>query len=501
MTDVWRQALIRLALAILALLAIFHRDVADMAAIWWTVSTYTHCLLILPLVAWLIWQRRSEVARLAPRAYPPALALVFVGALVWMLGEAAGVALLRHAGLIFLVQASVLALLGPRVVRGLLFPIFYLVFLIPFGDELVPALQTVTARLSMLFLGLAGIPARLDGVFISTPTGLFEVAEACSGVKFLVAMVAYGALVANVCFSALWRRIAFMAVAIVVPILANGLRTYATIHISYATGDTRFAESFDHIIFGWVFFGIVMALVMAIGWKFFDRGVNDRWLGTWADTLIHPVRPTRLPMVAAILLMALIPLGWDQWMAARGRVAAPNAIDLPTVLGWVRVPIDQAHPWQPRFDGADHTLFGQYADARGQRVDVSVALYAWQDEGREVVGYRQGAFDPESRWSWASDAEAPSGGKAVRIFAPGVEREVLSFYRVGGMTTGNPRSVKMQTLKTRLTGGDQAAVALLISAEKRPGQEPRVAIGSFLTAAGEPGALADRLLETARGGR
>ena len=124
MTDIWRHALIRLGLAILALLAIFHRDVADMATIWWTVSTYTHCLLILPLVGWLIWQRRSEVARLVPRACPPALALVFVGGLVWMLGEAAGVALLRHAGLIFMIQASILALLGPRAVRGLLFPIF-----------------------------------------------------------------------------------------------------------------------------------------------------------------------------------------------------------------------------------------------------------------------------------------------------------------------------------------------------------------------------------------
>lgn len=501
MTDIWRHALIRLGLAILALLAIFHRDVADMATIWWTVSTYTHCLLILPLVGWLIWQRRSEVARLVPRACPSALALVFVGGLVWMLGEAAGVALLRHAGLIFMIQASILALLGPRAVRGLLFPIFYLVFLIPFGDELVPALQTVTAHLSMFFLGLAGIPAKLDGVFISTPTGLFEVAEACSGVKFLVAMVAYGALVANVCFRSFWRRVAFMAVAIVVPIIANGLRAYATIHISYATGNTRFAESFDHIVFGWVFFGLVMALVMAIGWKFFDRGVNDRWLGAWADGLIYPVRATRLPMVASILVMALVPLGWDQWMAARGRVATPNTIDLPTVQGWVRVPIVQAHPWQPRFEGADHILFGQYADARGRRVDVSVALYAWQDEGREMVGYRQGAFDPESRWSWASNSSAPSGGKAVRIFAPGVEREVLSFYRVGGMTTGSPGSVKMLTLKARLTGGDQAAVALLISAEKRPGQEPRVAIASFLSAAGDPAAFADRLLVAARGGR
>src|SRR3546814_12507258 len=55
----------------------------------------------------------------------------------------------------------------------------------------------LTAQLSMLFLGLANVPAHLTGVFISTPTGYFEVAEACSGAKFLIAMTAYAALVSN----------------------------------------------------------------------------------------------------------------------------------------------------------------------------------------------------------------------------------------------------------------------------------------------------------------
>jgi exosortase A len=501
MTAVWRASLIRLGLTIIALMLIFRRDAADMTMIWWSVSTYTHCLLVLPLAGWLIWQRRDELAPLTPVAFPPALGLVLLGSVVWMLGEAAGVALFRHAGLIFMIQSSVLALLGARAFRGILFPVFYLVFLIPFGDELVPALQIVTARLSMVFLGLAGIPARLDGVFISTPTGLFEVAEACSGVKFLVAMVAYGALVANVCFHSVWRRTGFMAVAIIVPIIANGLRAYATIHISYATGDLSFAESFDHIVFGWVFFAIVMALVMAIGWRFFDRGVNDPWLGPWAGAGICPTRPSRLPMVACVLAAALVPVGWEQWMAARGRVAAPRPIDLPAVAGWVRVPVAQAYPWQPRFDGADHTLFGQYADARGRRVDVAVGVYAWQEEGREIVGYRQGAFDPESRWSWASDTAAPSGGTGVRIFAPGVDREVLSFYRIGGMTTGNPRTVKLQTLSARLSGGDQAAVAVLVSSEKRADQQSRAAIEAFLRGFGDPGSFADATLRTARGQR
>jgi exosortase len=101
-----------------------------------------------------------------------------------------------------------------------------MLFLVPFGDELIPALQTVTARIVMVLLHLAGIPATLDGVFITVPAGYFKVAEACSGVKFLIAMIAYGVLVCQVCFRSWPRRVAFMALSLVVPILANGVRAW-----------------------------------------------------------------------------------------------------------------------------------------------------------------------------------------------------------------------------------------------------------------------------------
>lgn len=496
---VWRAYLLRFGLVIAALLVIFARDASAMAAIWWSVSTYTHCLFVIPLVGWLIWQRRDEVMALVPSSYAPGLALILAGGLLWMLGEAAGIALFRHAGLVFMIQSSVLALLGPLVARGLLFPLFYLAFLVPFGDELVPVLQTVTAKLCMTFLGWAGVPAHIEGVFISIPTGAFEVAEACSGVKFLVAMIAYAALAANVCFKSWPRRICFMAMALIVPILANGVRAYATIHISYLTGNNGFAESFDHIIFGWVFFGIVLAIVMAIGWPFFDRGINDPWLGDWTKSATGSARTASWPFAAAALSMALLPVGWQAAMASRGRINVLHPATLPDVANWKRVSPVQAFPWRPRFDGADQLLMGQYQDERGNRVDLSIAIYGWQAEGREIVGYAQGAFDPESRWSWANGTRAPDNGSAVRIFAPGVEREVASFYRINGMTTGSASRVKLETLKARLLGRNQAAAAVLVSAENRESKASRSAIDAFLNDLGPVSTLADRTILIAEG--
>jgi len=272
----WRAHLAALGLACLAILLLFARDAADIAAIWWSSSTFNHCLLIGPIIAWLVWQRLPELSRLTPAAWAPGLILAGAGALGWLLGEAGGIAFARHLGLAFMLQGAVIACLGKAVARGLAFPLFYALFLVPVGEELVPAMQTLTARIAAGLLALAGVPAHLEGVFITTPTGYFEVAEACAGVKFLIAMIAFGALVANVCFRSWPRRIAFMTASILIPILANGVRAWGTIYISHLTS-VDFAASFDHVVYGGIFFAIVIALIIGAGWRFFDRGVGDPW--------------------------------------------------------------------------------------------------------------------------------------------------------------------------------------------------------------------------------
>ena len=482
----WRAHLAALGLAIAAILALFHRDAAAIASIWWNSSTFNHCLLIPPILAWLVWQRLDGLRALTPAAWAPGLLLVAAGAGGWLLGEAGGVAFARHLGLAFMLQGAIVACLGKAVARGLAFPLFYLLFLVPAGEELVPAMQTLTARIATFLLGIAGVPAHLEGIFITTPTGYFEVAEACAGVKFLIAMVAFGALVANVCFRSWPRRVAFMAVSIVVPILANGIRAWGTIYVAHQSGSTDFAASFDHVIYGGIFFAIVIALILGIGWRFFDRGVNDPWFD--ADTLQpEPPRGARLSHVAAILLLlAALPVAWSTLVTAAGARAVPADIAMPELPGWQIVPRGEGRQWQPHFAGADRIRTAHYRDGRGRVVDLAIVVFASQSEGRELVGYGQGAVTPEGDWAWTANSTAPPNGRAERIASHGVEREVVSFYRVGDIVTGNGVGVKLETLKTRLFGGPQRAVAILVSSDSRP------AIDDFVARLGPIDRLADR---------
>ncbi len=490
---VWQVHLRYLALAASAIAAIFWRDLWAMLLTWWNVSTYNHCLLVLVILGWIVVQRKPDLAKLTPGIWPLAVIWVGGGAFAWLLGDAAGIAFARQTGLIVMFQGAIMTLLGRDVSRGLMFPLFYSLFLIPFGEELVPALQVITADLTMLFLGWSGIPAHMEGVFITTPTGYFEVAEACSGVKFLIAMIAYGALVANICFQRWSRRIAFMALCIVTPIIANGIRAFGTIYIAHHTG-IEFAAGFDHVFYGWFFFAFVLFVVMASAWKFFDRRIDDPMIDAEA---IRSDYASKLPLRFAfpiLLTLAALPWMWSASVAASSS-EVPDRIALPAVKGWDVVDYRPQFDWQPRFDGASHTLLGRYRNvATGQEADLAIAVFDRQQDGREIVGYGQGAFDPETPWSWSRDTAHPKDGSALQIIAPGpVMREVVSFYRVGDIVTGSATKVKLETIRTKLLGGQQQAAAILVSAEQRNGDNPRTAIDAFLKDMGSPKILADRM--------
>jgi len=478
----WRAYLSALAVAAGAILLLFHHDAADIAAMWWHSSTFNHCLLIPPIIAWLVWQRLPQLRELAPAAWPPGLLVVGAGALGWLLGEASGVDFARHLGLLLMLQGAVVAILGKAVARGIAFPLAYAFFLVPVGEEIVPAMQTLTAQIAAFLLGLSDVPAHLEGIFITTGVGYFEVAEACAGVKFLIAMVAFGALVANVCFRSWRRRIVFMAAAIIVPILANGVRAWGTIYIAELSGSTKVAAGFDHVVYGGIFFAIVIALLLGIGWRFFDRGVDDPWFDPAALPTNRPA-PLAYIAAAAIALVSVPPL-WAGAVSAAGTQAVPGAIAMPAPPGWRLIPSNGE--WRPHFAGADRLAMARYRDGQGREVDLAIALFARQSEGRELVGFGQGAVAPEGRWAWTADAPAPPDGRAERIASHGLERQVVSFYRVGDIVTGSGVAVKLETLKVRLLGGPQRAVAVLASGRSRP------AIDDFLAALGPVAPIADR---------
>lgn len=494
----WRRPLALLAFVWIANFVLFLPDWTAMADQWWNISTYNHVLLIPAILAWLVYERLPALARLTPQAWWPGLVLAAGAGFLWLLGEFAGLSIARQAGAVALLAAAALALLGPRVCAVLAFPLAYMAFLVPFGDEIVPPLQMITAAITIALVHLSGIPAVIDGVFITTPAGLFEVAEACSGVKFLIAMAAFGVLAAGVCFSSWRRRAAFLAVCLLVPVLANGVRAWGTIFAAQHVG-AEAAAGFDHIVYGWIFFALVIVLVLALSWRFFDRPLDQPVVDMnriEASPLIGRLEALRIGFVPVLLGLAATLFVAQAWARAAEELSAPlpRAIALPEVPGWHRAPYSPTVAWEPRAKGADHRLLGRYADNQGREVDVFLAVYAAQGEGREAGGFGQGALPPGGVWAWRSPGPALDGAASDRLLAQGrIARTAFTWYRIGDLTTGSNARLRLVAMADRLLLRERPTIMLILSAEEPGGRGAEPAVADFLRAIGPKDQWMDRI--------
>jgi exosortase A len=292
----WPAALALLGLGLALLAGLFREEAAAAIHTWNTSTAYNHCWLVPPIAAWLAWQRRHRLAVLAPRASPWLALLAVAPALLWFAAERLGVMEGRQLAALGLAYALVLAALGWRVVWAMAVPLAYLVFMVPFGGFAVPVLQRITAALIEFGLGLTDIPHYIDALIIEIPAGTFFVAEACAGLRFSIAALAFGALYAVVMFRSPWRRLAVMALAVVVPIIANGMRALGLVLVGHWLGSAEAAAA-DHVTYGWVFFSIVILLLVLAGLPFREDA---------GPVPMGPVPPpaARRPRHAAVLVLA-----------------------------------------------------------------------------------------------------------------------------------------------------------------------------------------------------
>lgn len=305
-----------LALGLAVLAALFAAEGAAAVHVWNTSTAYGHCWLVLPLAAWLAWDRRFTVAGLAPRpvAAPALLAVPLIVA--WLAADLLGIMEGRQLAAIGFLEILLLAVLGPRLWWALAAALLYLFFLVPFGAFLTPWLQDVTARFVALGMDVLGIPGEVTQFRIEIPEGGFYVAEACAGLRFLIASVAFGVLYAVTLFRSPLRRAVFIAVSVAVPIVANGIRALGIVLLGHTLGSAEAAAT-DHILYGWIFFSIVILLLALAGMPFRQD--------MQAPPPVPAQAPPRLPGARRAALRAALPV---VLLAAIG----------PAIAAWINRP-------------------------------------------------------------------------------------------------------------------------------------------------------------------
>lgn len=466
----WWRAGASTVVVLLFLLGLYAEEAASAVRIWNSSPTYTHCYLILPISLYLIWDRRAVFSRYWPRPMLWPLLLLPPAGLVGMVAEVASIQEAQHFVLLGMIQIVLFSMLGWRVYMALLFPFLYLFFLVPSGEFMVPALQDFTAEFAVLALQLIGIPVYKDGIFISIPNGHFVVAEACAGLRFLVAALAFGFLFANMTYRSYGRRVTFVVLSIVVPIFANGLRAFGLIMIAHLSNH-QLAVGVDHLVYGWLFFSLVIVLLIVIGMQFREDKADDD------DAAAPPPPPTggRIGRFGAVTTAVLIVAAISIAPAYAGYVRSlePDvdltALTSPAVAGdWRRV--EATGDWRPRFPGADAILHQAYRHD-GRQVDLFVAFYGRQRSDAEVVSHDNRFYDDDTwRRSGHRRAQIELAGERRPVILTEVlshrrKRLVVSRYWVDDTFTASGLKAKLLQARAELLTGRRPAAVVAASAE------------------------------------
>ncbi len=333
-----------------ALVALYWSVFPRLLRQWATNDDYTHGFLILPLALYFVWNGRERLKSLAREPNLWGTALLVAGLLMLWVGSVGAELFLQRSSFIVVLAGLVWLLLGAGFLRALAFPLAFLVFMVPLPAVVMNAvafpLQLFAARTATFCMQAAGIPVLREGNVIVLAQTTLEVAEACSGIRSLQALLALGAVYGYFTQRLVWKKWALLFLSVPIAIAANAFRVAGTGFLAHYWGG-EVAQGFYHGFAGWLVFVVAFALLLACG-RVLARvneereasGVPDG--GTvsaeaWGVTASGP-RPAGAP--SRPFLLALVLMGGTWALVAARSGAEPTLIRKPfaefplSIQGW-----------------------------------------------------------------------------------------------------------------------------------------------------------------------
>jgi len=438
----------------------------SMVSIWGRSETFAHGYVVIPIFLYLLWREREPLASVERARYLPALLGVAGAGAIWYIGEQVSAAVVSQMAMIAMIPFGVWAALGTRVASTLCIPLAFLFFAVPFGDFLVPQLMDWTADFTVAAIKASGVPVYREGNNLMIPSGRWSVVEACSGIRYMIASFMVGCLYAYLSYRSTFRRVLFIIASILVPIVANWLRAYMIVMLGHLSGN-RIAVGVDHLIYGWVFFGFVMALMFWIG----SRWREDDLPIAASDTVPRAHSKSAAPSVRAawpmLFAVAMLTAIWPALAAYHDHAARRGNFDLPQISakgGWTGGS-HELPDWRPDVSGANAELRQVFAK-EGRDVGLHIAFFRDQSkDAKAITSTNQLVNTSNALWTQAGTdtVDVIVGGKNFSArsaeFAGGHRRiGVWQWFWVDGHETSSEYLAKFFQVLSVLQGhGDAVA--------------------------------------------
>lgn len=259
---------IQFLLLVLMLGGVYHSIFADMVMDWYNDPDYSHGFIVPLISGYFVYQRREVLKKTIVSPYAPGLIVIVSGILLLLIGYMGTEYFTMRLSLIIILAGAILYFWGKEVFMILLLPGSYLVLMIPLPEIIYNAvafpLKLFVAKYSVLFLQAIHITVYREGNIIMFPNVVLEVADACSGIRSLMSLIALSVAISFFVKTSNLKKALIVISAVPIAVLTNALRVIATGILAKHWGAAA-AEGFFHEFAGMLVFGLAMLLLFIVG--------------------------------------------------------------------------------------------------------------------------------------------------------------------------------------------------------------------------------------------
>jgi len=398
----------------------------------WSRDEYSHGYIIPFIAVYLFARALPNATKVVSRHkwFGPVVACLAVA--LGLVGNFGHLPDIIQYGLILALVAALLAVMGLRSTLLLWVPIVYLLFMVPLPQflylKISLGMQLVSSQLGVSFIRLADIPVYLEGNIIDLGVYKLQVAEACSGLRYLFPLMSFGFLLAVLYRGPRWHKLALFLSTIPIAVVMNSFRI-GVIGVLVDGYGVEQAEGFLHFFEGWVIFLACIGILLLEAFTLLRLSSSRETLREALDLQFHGIAarlagisfPRDLrALVATTAILFLGALGL-QLTSERPSAVPPRqqfAMFPSHLSGW-RGQQSRLGPIVTEVLGADDYLRSYYAKANGTApISVFIAYYESQTDGR--AAHSPEVCIPGGGWEIRSletaDIEIPGGlGSAIKV--------------------------------------------------------------------------------------
>jgi hypothetical protein len=267
----------------------------------------------------------------------------------------------------------------------------------------------------------------------------------------------------------------FILLCAAVAIIGNGLRAFLIILIGHLS-DMKAAVGFDHLVYGWVFFSIIIAIIFIIGSYMSDPPETIKVKEENLNKRTKQKYPSIIFIITTILLLSIGPVfkyKYDSYLTQVTKEHNKNEQVSVNEISDVKTP----RPWLPSFPDADKVYFSASTD--NAQVDEYIAEYFFESDDKEIISYKNELFNLD-KWSlktMTSKVFINEKGESVPYNAytivqmDGTERQIRVIYNVGNSLAANRVYFKLLQLFNKITMADFGGKVIVISSndKRNPG--------------------------------